>query len=153
MQHILNGSALHLDLIAQSHDTAKKHATYLPTLSACSSEALFTVDVASKDAGILAKCSHDCILQIMACTVAACCCSGVVHDFDRLRHRHTVSYQDGDIEIVPLWAPNQMVSVHATVLTSCISLRSDQTHVYMTSRAWEVLIADWQSIALNGWTL
>ncbi len=38
------------------------------------------------------------------------CCSGVVHDFDRLRHRHTISYQDGDIEIIPLWAPNQMVS-------------------------------------------
>lgn len=40
-------------------------------------------------------------------------CSGVVLDFDRLRHRHTISYQDGDIEIIPLWAPNQMVSPHS----------------------------------------
>ena len=41
-------------------------------------------------------------------------CSGVVQDFDRLRHRHTISYQDGDIEIIPLWAPNQMVSLALT---------------------------------------
>lgn len=63
-------------------------------------------------------------MQSCECTAAAfwlvlqnvhVCCSGVVQDFDRLRHRHTVSYQDGDIEIIPLWAPNQMVSPHATV--------------------------------------
>lgn len=35
--------------------------------------------------------------------------SGVVADHDALRWRHTVCYDDGDIEHTPLWAPTQLV--------------------------------------------
>ena len=36
---------------------------------------------------------------------------GTVSGFEALRQRHTVCYSDGDVEIIPLWAPNQMVSL------------------------------------------
>jgi hypothetical protein len=34
---------------------------------------------------------------------------GVVAGFERLRQRHTIAYDDGDCEVAPLWAPNQLV--------------------------------------------
>ena len=34
---------------------------------------------------------------------------GLVESFDTIRQRHTVFYDDGDVELIPLWAPNQMV--------------------------------------------
>ncbi|KAK9823530.1 hypothetical protein WJX72_003470 [[Myrmecia] bisecta] len=37
--------------------------------------------------------------------------TGFVSDFDVVRQRHTVCYEDGDVEIIPLWAPNQMIRI------------------------------------------
>ncbi len=53
---------------------------------------------------------------------------GVVESFDKMRQRHTVFYDDGDIELIPLWAPNQMVA-------SCnppynMGVVSDASHPY-----------------------
>lgn len=36
---------------------------------------------------------------------------GTITEFDPWRHRHTIAYDDGDVELVALWAPHEVVCV------------------------------------------
>jgi hypothetical protein len=38
---------------------------------------------------------------------------GEVRDYDRMKVRHTVQYEDGDIELLQLWAPTHQIQVGA----------------------------------------
>ena len=42
--------------------------------------------------------------------------TGVVTAYHALEHKHTVAYEDGDIEHIQLWAPEQEVSSHTTCI-------------------------------------
>ena len=56
--------------------------------------------------------------------------SGSLTGFDPIRHRHTVHYDDGDVEIIPLWAPNQMVSLHIRSVPSQDHMKWAATNLF-----------------------
>ena len=49
-------------------------------------------------------------MGVSKCVLVSClrrARSGWVSDFDWMRQRHTVRYDDDDVEVFPLWGPSQ----------------------------------------------
>ena len=69
--------------------------------------------------------SSGCPRQSPAILHCACCrYAGVVAAFDPLRVQHTIAYDDGDIEFVRLWAPDQTVRAALTPALSATKIVS-----------------------------
>lgn len=45
---------------------------------------------------------------------------GTITEFDPWRHRHTIAYDDGDVELVALWAPHEVVRWILTCLVFAV---------------------------------